>query len=110
MALTSQQNSSKPITAFSQTSRFFYDLIYGCPDQYLWREIFLTTFDDPRPALNYLSTISHGHPRFDICNFDWTWEYASHIYAATYFRRPPPILKDVTPAEASPTTHSISLL
>jgi hypothetical protein len=96
LILSAASDNPRSIAALSQTSRFFYDLIYRCPDQYLWREIFLTTFDDPRPALNHLSIISNGHPRFDIHNFDWTREYAYRIYAATYFRHPPPILKDVT--------------
>lgn len=73
------------IAALSQTNKFFYDLIYGCPDQHLWREIFLTTFDDPRPALNHLSTISGGHPNSE---YDWTQEYINRISAARYIRRP----------------------
>ena len=79
LILSAASDNPRSIAALSQTSRFFYDLIYRCPDQYLWHEIFLTTFDDPRPALNHLSTISKGHPRFDIRNFDWTREYAYRI-------------------------------
>jgi len=110
LILSAASDNPRSIAALSQTSRFFYDLIYRCPDQHLWREIFLTTFDDPRPALNHLSTISSGHPRFDTQKFDWTRAYTYRIYAATYLRHPPPILKDATPAKASPTTHSISSL
>ena len=38
------------IAAFSQTSRAYYDLVYHPKDHHLWREIFLTTFDDPRAS------------------------------------------------------------
>jgi hypothetical protein len=38
------------IAALAATCRWLYDMIYGSPDSHLWREIFLTTFDDPRPA------------------------------------------------------------
>ncbi|KAG1782130.1 hypothetical protein EV702DRAFT_508189 [Suillus placidus] len=73
------------IAALSQTNRFFYELIYCCSDQHLWREIFLTTFDDPRPALNHLSTISDGHPNSE---FNWTQEYIDRVSAARYIRHP----------------------
>ncbi|KAG2049350.1 hypothetical protein BDR06DRAFT_919248 [Suillus hirtellus] len=73
------------IAALSQTSKFFYELIYCCPDQHLWREIFLTTFDDPRPALNHLNTMSGGHHNLE---FNWTQEYIDRISAARYIRHP----------------------
>ncbi|KAG2155223.1 uncharacterized protein EDB93DRAFT_1080589 [Suillus bovinus] len=72
------------IAALSQTSKSFYELIHCCPDQHLWREIFLTTFDDPRPALKHLSTISGGHHDLQI---NWTQEYIERISAARYIRR-----------------------
>jgi len=86
------------IAALSQTSRFFHDLIYRCPDQHLWRETFLAIFDDPRPVLSCLSTISGGHPSFDAHNFDWTKEYVRRISAARYIRHPLPVLPFKAPA------------
>ncbi|KAG1856038.1 hypothetical protein DFJ58DRAFT_785133 [Suillus subalutaceus] len=92
------------ITALSQTCKFFYDLIYRCPDQHLWREIFLTTFDDPRPALNHLSTISGGHPSLE---FNWTQEYINRIGAARYIRRPVQTTAPVSSQSDIPTSLSV---
>lgn len=36
------------IASLAQTCRSFRDLIYNPSDTHLWREVFLTTFDDPR--------------------------------------------------------------
>ena len=44
------------IAALAATSRLLHTLVYGSPGSYLWREIYLTTFDDPRPARR----ITHG--------------------------------------------------
>jgi hypothetical protein len=45
------------IANFSQTCRLAYALVYGAPDQYLWRQLFLAhPFDDPRNALGYQNT------------------------------------------------------
>ncbi|KAJ8581250.1 hypothetical protein M405DRAFT_938371, partial [Rhizopogon salebrosus TDB-379] len=110
LILSAASDNPGSVAALSQTSKFFHDLIYMCPDQHLWREIFLTTFDDPRPALNHLSTISGGHPSFDAHKFDWTREYVHRISAATYLRHLPPTSKDTAPLKARPTTRSTSVL
>src|SRR6267154_1010881 len=39
----------RDVASFSQTCRKAYRLVYGSPDQYLWRQLFLQfPFDDPR--------------------------------------------------------------
>ena len=38
------------IAAFAQTSKSNHALVYDTKDQHLWREVFLTTFDDPRAS------------------------------------------------------------
>ncbi|KDQ58233.1 hypothetical protein JAAARDRAFT_57963 [Jaapia argillacea MUCL 33604] len=43
--------SAKAISQLAQTCRHFRHIIYQSPDQHLWREVFRTTFDDPRPAI-----------------------------------------------------------
>lgn len=85
LIVSAASGSPDSIATLSQTSKFFYDLIYHCPDQHLWREIFLTTFDDPRPALNHLTTISGGNPNLE---FNWAQEYIDRISTARYIRRP----------------------
>src|SRR6267154_3706527 len=100
--------NSGSIAALSQTSKFFYELIYRCPDQHLWREIFLAIYDDPRPALNHLSIISGGHPDFDIHNFDWKHGYINRISAGSYIRHSPPVLNGIAPLEAQTTCPTFS--
>ncbi|KAH8827848.1 hypothetical protein DL96DRAFT_1600622 [Flagelloscypha sp. PMI_526] len=82
------------ISALAQTCRFFTFLIYRTPDHHLWREIFLTTFDDPRPALAALHEASLGGPPFhsDILSkglfpFEWRQEFQSRIHASAYISR-----------------------
>ena len=38
------------IAALAAACRLLYNMVYESPDSHLWREIFLTTFDDPRPT------------------------------------------------------------
>ena len=38
------------IAAFAQTSKSNHALVSDTKDQHLWREVFLTTFDDPRAS------------------------------------------------------------
>ncbi|KAH7917433.1 hypothetical protein BV22DRAFT_937050 [Leucogyrophana mollusca] len=75
------------IVALSQTNRAFYNLIYKSPDHHLWREIFLTTFDDPRPALNHLSILSSADPKFDADAFGWARAYQERIQTETRMKR-----------------------
>jgi len=45
------------IAHFSQTCHLAYALVYGAPDQHLWRQLFLAhPFDDPRNASNHQNT------------------------------------------------------
>ncbi|CDO77836.1 hypothetical protein BN946_scf184714.g11 [Trametes cinnabarina] len=78
------------IAAFSQTSRAHRDLVYGPSDQHLWREIFLTTFDDPRvtgggPGWFEGNAQKAGSPKDP--SFNWGEEYRKRIWAARYIRR-----------------------
>ncbi|KAG2148968.1 hypothetical protein DEU56DRAFT_87385 [Suillus clintonianus] len=108
LIVSAASENPNSIAALSQTSKFFHDLIYRCPDQHLWREIFLTTFDDPRPALNHLSTISGGHPSRE---FDWTQEYIDRISAARCIRRPAQLTAPVcSQPEALGIPASLSVL
>ena len=36
------------ISSLAQTCRHFRQLVYDPLDKFLWRRVFLTTFDDPR--------------------------------------------------------------
>ncbi|KAG1760262.1 hypothetical protein EDD22DRAFT_902271 [Suillus occidentalis] len=80
LVMAAASGNPNSIAALSQTNKLFYRLIYCCPDQHLWREIFLTTFDDPRPALNHMNTMSGGHPNLEL---NWTQEYIDRISAAS---------------------------
>ncbi|KAI0367862.1 hypothetical protein BV20DRAFT_949233 [Pilatotrama ljubarskyi] len=81
--------SPPSIAAFSQTCRAHRELVYGASDSHLWREIFLSTFDDPRQ--------SGGGPGWHDANaqrataarkdFDWGGEYRRRIWAARYIHR-----------------------
>ena len=40
------------VARFSQTCRLACTFVYGAADQYLWRQLFLASFDDPREAFD----------------------------------------------------------
>ncbi|KAI0704395.1 hypothetical protein C8T65DRAFT_653863 [Cerioporus squamosus] len=71
------------IAAFAQTCRANRALVYDSPDQHLWREIYLTTFDDPRASGGGpgWGECSQGHPQD---NFDWDTEFQERTWAAGY--------------------------
>jgi len=65
LTLLAADEEPHAIAALAATCRLLYDMVYRSLDSHLWREIFLTTFDDPRPArrLTYRRayTMPFGH-------------------------------------------------
>ncbi|KAF9023419.1 hypothetical protein BDZ89DRAFT_167255 [Hymenopellis radicata] len=56
--------SPKDVAAFSQTCSFSRDLVYSSDDSYLWRELLIREFGDPRDSL--------AHRTLEGCdNMDW---------------------------------------
>ncbi|ESK98242.1 f-box domain-containing protein [Moniliophthora roreri MCA 2997] len=47
---------ARDLARFSQTCALARELVYGTEDQYIWREVFLNTYDDPRQALRICAT------------------------------------------------------
>ncbi|KAH9896003.1 hypothetical protein C8Q73DRAFT_690466 [Cubamyces lactineus] len=88
------------IAAFSQTCRAYRDLVYGPSDHHLWREIFLTEFDDPRVlggGPGWSEAEAHKASCCRSPTFNWGEEYRSRIWAARYIRwqtRPPASTED----------------
>ncbi|KAG6846409.1 hypothetical protein H0H93_014112, partial [Arthromyces matolae] len=77
------------IAAFGSSCRHFHGLVYKTTDNHLWREIFLTTFDDPRPILMKIrdaATIGPSDGDKDYA-FDWPGEFQRRINAGNEFRR-----------------------
>ena len=77
------------IAAFSQTCKAHHTLVYHSTDNHLWREIFLTTFDDPRasgggPGWGQCMS-SHLHSQSEEA-FDWGEEFRRRVWAAGYIR------------------------
>ncbi|KAG7085864.1 hypothetical protein E1B28_003397 [Marasmius oreades] len=72
------------IANLSRTCRFFRDTVYHTSDSHLWREIYLSTFDDPRPVLR---TIRQLEDSDDDITFDWKKAYQDRIHARRLFRR-----------------------
>ena len=79
----------RAIAAFAQTCKAHHALVYHTTDNHLWREIFLTTFDDPRasgggPGWGQCMS-SHSQARLEE-TFDWSGEFRRRIWAAGYIR------------------------
>lgn len=66
------------VAAVSQSCSFFRDLIHRPADQHLWRALFLTKFDDPRPAF----TMYGGEPK----DYPWSTELKRRVHSETLLR------------------------
>ncbi|KAI8976350.1 hypothetical protein BD414DRAFT_524606 [Trametes punicea] len=78
------------IAAFSRTCRAHWELVYGPSDQHLWREIFLTTFDDPRVTgggPGWHDAIAQRGTHHKDLFVNWGQEYRRRIWAARFIRR-----------------------
>ncbi|KAH0835721.1 hypothetical protein J3R83DRAFT_9543 [Lanmaoa asiatica] len=64
-------------------------LIYS----HLWRELFLTVWDDPRPALQHRSLVD---PRIDPAAWDWGTEYRRRVSADKWLKA---WRRDICPAD-----------
>ncbi|KAG6884608.1 hypothetical protein C0993_009625 [Termitomyces sp. T159_Od127] len=77
------------IAAFGSSCQRFHHLVYRSTDHHLWREIFLTTFDDPRSVLKLLrntTPIGPGEGGDDIM-FDWAGEFQRRVKAERLIRK-----------------------
>ncbi|KAK7058345.1 hypothetical protein VNI00_001976 [Paramarasmius palmivorus] len=80
---------ARDLARFSLTCRLARDLIYGTEDQYLWREVFLNTFDDPRQALRICATDEESSSA--VC-VNWRLELQKRTEAQlTAFRTDDPV-------------------
>lgn len=92
LIICAQQGSPASIAAFSQTCRYYHAMIYQTSDHHLWREIFLTTFDDPRPLRSYLRRAGpYGLENLDEYSttvaYDWADQFMARISAAQYIQK-----------------------
>lgn len=85
---TAEAGFPHAIAAFAQTSKLNCTLVYSPRDQHLWRQVFLSTFDDPRA--------SGGGPGWGECtsgnrhsedDFEWDTQFRRRVWAADYIRR-----------------------
>ena len=75
--------SPRTVASVAQTCRTFHTLVYASPDSHLWRELFLTTWDDPRPALEHRALLD---PRIDLTAWDWGTEYRRRVSADRWLK------------------------
>ncbi|KAK7696445.1 hypothetical protein QCA50_001102 [Cerrena zonata] len=92
LVCTSSLGFPEAIAAVAQTCRDMRALIYGAPDQHLWREIYLAVFDDPRPGLQIDRQDLGPNPSLppsssDDIDFEWGAEFRQRVWAANYFAR-----------------------
>lgn len=55
----------RDVASFSQTCQSAHTVVYCSPDQYLWRELFLSYFDDPR----------RSQGQIDDCSISYNWRH-----------------------------------
>lgn len=91
------------VAAITQTCKLLYSLVYNPTDHHLWREIFITFFDDPRPALKHLAALYGQQPAFD-----WEEELKSRMRAAQVVRRSHQSFRTIPSALHRPATRSVT--
>ncbi|KAJ6507961.1 hypothetical protein C8R47DRAFT_1100131 [Mycena vitilis] len=64
----------RDVAHFSRTCRFSGDVVHRSADQYFWRQMFLTLFDDPRHAVP-------ATRRIDPASFNWKGELVRRMRA-----------------------------
>ena len=100
--------SPTAVSAFAQTCRHFYNSVYQPRHNHLWRQMFLTVFDDSRPAMEIVkygraaisvSTVSSAEssrvagkqkemrdpPSSD--DFPWEGHYKRRVWAGNFIAR-----------------------
>lgn len=92
LVCTSILGFPEAIAAAAQTCRDMRALIYGASDQHLWREIYLSVFDDPRPGIqidrrDLGPTQSQPRAGPEDIDFDWGAEFRQRVWAANYISR-----------------------
>ena len=75
--------SPRTVASVAQTCWTLHRLVYASPDSHLWRELFLTTWDDPRPALQHRALVD---PRIDLVTWDWGTNYRRRVSADRWLK------------------------
>jgi hypothetical protein len=101
--------SPRTVSSVTQTCRTLHTLVYASPDSHLWRELFLTTWDDPRPALEHRALVD---PRIDLATWDWGTEYRRRVSADKWlnaWRRNICLADDEAEKDADTEWHTTTL-
>ncbi|KIK91860.1 hypothetical protein PAXRUDRAFT_148540 [Paxillus rubicundulus Ve08.2h10] len=75
--------SPRSVSSLAQTCRMLRTIVYASPDSHLWRELFLSIWDDPRPALQHRALID---PRVAEHTRDWGVEYRRRVVAEKWLK------------------------
>lgn len=80
------------IAKLGQTCRYFHQLIFRPNDNHLWREAFLTIFDDPRPLLGRLRNATTFASTTELARgleipIDWASEFMERMDAQRIIKR-----------------------
>ena len=80
------------IAALAQSCRFLRTLIYRTADDHLWRNLFLSMYDDPR-STNYLV-------KAPVEQVEWGEEYRRRVWVLAYFRKAKLLYEEGNSAES----------
>ena len=71
----------RDVASFSQTCRYARDVIYSPDQRYLWRELFLSLFEDPRLSVSSSLSLETGDSSSSFpSRFDWRTELQRRVH------------------------------
>jgi F-box-like len=95
LILAASHGFPSAIAHLSCTCRYFHQLVYRSMDNHLWREVFLTTFDDPRVVFGRIKSMTTFSPgnlqkggtvQTGEAGFDWEHQFKRHMDAVRIMR------------------------
>ncbi|KAF8876277.1 hypothetical protein BD779DRAFT_1561102 [Infundibulicybe gibba] len=106
LILTALGDFPAAIASLAMTCRYFHRLVYHYNDHHLWREIYLTTFDDPRLSLGAII------PRRSTKDeeFDWAGEFTGRIAAAKFFKNCVENATDLSPENSERVAEALKYI
>lgn len=87
LIISAQDGFHSAAVSLGRSCKYFHRIVFQSGDNHLWREIFLTTFDDPRPVKTCIRGLTASGQMSEQNVFDWAGEFAQRLDAARFIHK-----------------------